>query len=181
MTKTNCTRCANGLYLQDQLCVTQCATGYKPISTRTCVFCGTSCGDSLTFTTNMTQINGQNTVFVTFSSDITINGDPNQIFGLTPSTRRRFLLAGYTVVVVDQNTIKIIIDSSVDASTFTVQINQPENIQDQFGNLPAKVRDEVIIDLSNTYTTTLETAPSGFSTYFAVLAAVCVISFLFDI
>ena len=37
------------------------------------------------------------------------------------------------------------------------------------------------MDLSNTYTTTLETAPSGFSTYFAILSIVCVISFLFDI
>ncbi len=69
----------------------------------------------------------------------------------------------------------------VDTSSFIFQINQPENIQDQFGNIAAKVRDEFVIDLSNTYTTTLETAPNGFSTYFAVLAAVCVISFLFDI
>ena len=37
------------------------------------------------------------------------------------------------------------------------------------------------MDLSNTYTTTLETAPVGFSTYMAILAAVSVISFLFDI
>ena len=37
------------------------------------------------------------------------------------------------------------------------------------------------MDLADTYTTTLETAPAGFSTYMAILAAICVISFLFDI
>ena len=58
---------------------------------------------------------------------------------------------------------------------------QPENIEDVFGNLPSKVRDNIQMDLSDTYTTTLETAPSGFSTYMAILAILSVISFLFDI
>lgn len=98
---TNCTRCSSGLYLQNQICVSQCSTGYKPTTTRDCVFCGTSCGNSLTFDTNITQINGQNTIFVTFSDNVTINGDPNTIFGLQTNSRRRLLAPGYQIVVVD--------------------------------------------------------------------------------
>lgn len=69
----------------------------------------------------------------------------------------------------------------MDASQFTVVINQPENIQDMYGNLPASVRAQVELDMANTYTTTLQTASSNFSNYFAFLAIICVISFLFDI
>lgn len=79
------------------------------------MFCGSNCGNALTFNTNITQINGQNTVFVTFSSNITLNGDPNNIFGLVPKSKRRLLANGYTVVVVDANTVKIILDNSIDA------------------------------------------------------------------
>lgn len=100
-----------------------CSEGYKPAVSRDCVFCGTSCGNSLTFETNITQINGQNTVFITFSDNITVNGDPNTIFGLQLNSRRRLLGAGYTIVVVDSKTIKIILDNSMDASSYTVRIN----------------------------------------------------------
>ena len=185
-TADNCTRCSGGLYLKSTVgCVSSCGDQYKPNTLRNCIYCGTTCGNGLDFTTNMTQINGQNTIFVTFSDTVTLNGDPNQIFSLQQKTARllirRMLGIGYQIIVVDSKTIKIVMDSSMNSTVYTVNINQPENVQDAFGNLPAKVRDSVEVDLSNTYTTTLSTAPQGFSIYFAILAAVCVISFLFDI
>ena len=142
-TRTNCTRCSSGLYLQSRVCVTQCATGYKPVVSRDCVYCGSNCGNGLTFDTNITQINGQNTVFINFSENITLNGDPNSIFGVSFTSRRRLLAAGYTIVVIDSRTIQIILDNSLNVSSYTVNINEPEKIQDIYGNLPAKVRDEV--------------------------------------
>lgn len=96
----------------------------------------------------MTQINGQNTIFVTFSDTVALNGDPNQIFSLQQRTARRVLTrrmlgTGYQIIVVDSKTIKIVMDSSMNSTSYTVNINQPENIQDMYGNLPAKVRDSV--------------------------------------
>lgn len=125
ITGTNCTRCTDGLYLQNQLCVTTCSSGYKPTITRTCSYCGSSCGDALTFNTNITQIDGQNTIFITFTNNITINGDPNTVFGLQQQTSRRLLASGYSIVVVDSKTIKIIIQDQSDASKYTVKILQP--------------------------------------------------------
>lgn len=91
------------------------------------------------------------------------------------------LQAGYQVIVVDSKTIKIIISDGADASKYVVKVVKPENINDIYGNLPKKVRAQVAIDLSNTYTTNINTAPSNFSGYFSVLAMICAVSFLFDI
>lgn len=38
-----------------------------------------------------------------------------------------------------------------------------------------------MIDLSNTYSTDISNASTGFSIYFSILAMLCVVSFLFDI
>ncbi len=99
------------------------------------MYCGTICGNGLDFSTNITQINGENTVFVTFSDSVTITGDINQVFSLQQRTARmligdnngirRILASGYKIIVVDSKTIKIIMDSSLNASSFTVNINQP--------------------------------------------------------
>ena len=125
VTKLNCTLCADGMYLQNNSCVSQCATGFKPDRTRTCLYCGSSCGSSLDFTTNITQINGQNTIFVTFNNSVTINGDPSTVFTLQQVSRRRMLQSGYQIIVVDSTTIKIIIPNNVNASQFTVKIVKP--------------------------------------------------------
>lgn len=84
-------------------------------------------------------------------------------------------------MVVNSKTIKIIISNGLDASQYIVKIVQPENIYDIYDNLPIKVRDKVMIDLSNTYTTNINTAPSSMSNYFSILAMFCVVSFWFDI
>lgn len=91
----------------------------------------------------MTQVDGQNTIFITFSDTVIINGDPNEIFALQTTSRRRLLAAGYRIIVVDSKTIKIIIDDASDSSGYTVKIVKPENIQDIYGNLPNKVRDQI--------------------------------------
>lgn len=116
------------MYLQVNSCVTSCQTSYKPTVSRVCQFCGTNCGNSLDFSTNMTQINGQNTIFVTFTDNITLTGDPNSIFSLQQRTsrmRRRFLGTGYQIIVIDSKTIKIVLDSSMNSSVYTVNIDQP--------------------------------------------------------
>lgn len=91
----------------------------------------------------MTQVDGQNTIFITFSDTITLNGDPNDIFALETVSRRRLLAAGYRIIVVDSKTIKIVIEDSSNSSSYTVKIVKPENIQDIYGNLPNKVRDQI--------------------------------------
>lgn len=91
----------------------------------------------------MTQVDGQNTIFITFSDTITLNGDPNDIFALESVSRRRLLAAGYRIIVVDSKTIKIVIEDSSNSSSYTVKIVKPENIQDIYGNLPNKVRDQI--------------------------------------
>ena len=91
----------------------------------------------------MTQVDDQNTIFITFSDTITLNGDPNDIFALESVSRRRLLAAGYRIIVVDSKTIKIVIEDSSNSSSYTVKIVKPENIQDIYGNLPNKVRDQI--------------------------------------
>ena len=76
-TASNCTLCANGLYLQNQVCVSECSSTSRPNSTRHCVYCGSTCDAPLDFSTNITNIDGQNTVYVTFNKDVDVNGDLN--------------------------------------------------------------------------------------------------------
>lgn len=118
---------------------------------------------------------------MTFSEDIVLNGNVEDIIGLEATSRRRVLAQGYRIEVVDENTIRIIIEDGGDASNYQVLILQPENLQDIYGNLPSVVRDDVEVDRSDIYSTTMENAPAGFSTYLSILAAVCVITFLFDL
>ena len=84
----------------------------------------------------------------------------------------------YRIVVIDERTIQIILVDGADASDYDVMIVNPENIQDIYGNLPSSVRAQIKVDLANTYTTD---PPKGVSIYMKVLAAICIISFLFDI
>ena len=68
------------------------------------------------------------------------------------------------------------------ASSYTLNIDHPENIQDLvYGNIPIKMRDIFTIDRSNTYSETLTSTPQDFAKYFSLLAVVCVLTFLFDI
>lgn len=76
----NCTLCSDGLYLEEKKCLSSCSKGYKPNSTRNCVFCGDKCDEGLTFETNLTYINGEANMFVNFNSDVNINGDLYKTF-----------------------------------------------------------------------------------------------------
>lgn len=85
---TNCTLCANGLYLQNLSCVSSCATGYKPTKDLMCTYCGDDCGSGLTFNTNITTVNGQANVFMNFNSGVNILGNLYDVFQVQ-TTRRR--------------------------------------------------------------------------------------------
>lgn len=52
-------------------------------------------------------------------------GDPNLIFLLVQTARRRMLAAGYTIYLVDDHTIKIVLDSSMNYNKYTLKIIQP--------------------------------------------------------
>ena len=64
----NCTSCSKGLYLNGNTCATSCPKSYKPNSQRVCVYCGDSCGEGLTYNTNVTNVNGQTSVFMNFNN-----------------------------------------------------------------------------------------------------------------
>lgn len=55
---SNCTRCSEGLYLENMVCKSSCSADYKPTANRECIYCGSTCGKYLTFKTNVTIING---------------------------------------------------------------------------------------------------------------------------
>ena len=40
-----------------------------------CIYCGDSCGEGLTFGTNITQIDGQSNLFINFNSGVNISGN----------------------------------------------------------------------------------------------------------
>lgn len=79
-TASNCSLCSGGLYLQDLACVSSCSTGYSPTTELKCNYCGDSCGDGLTFNTNVAIIDGQSNVFMNFNSGINILGDVYEVF-----------------------------------------------------------------------------------------------------
>lgn len=85
--------------MQGQSCVNKCNTGYKPVTNLTCVYCGSTCGDGLTYNTNITTIDGQSTVFLNFSSPINITGDLYNTFNVVSnnSKKRLLLSSGYTI------------------------------------------------------------------------------------
>lgn len=79
-TATNCTLCSGGLYLQDVSCVAECSQRYKPTTARMCLYCGDNCTEGLNFNTNITQIDGQQNVFMNFNSDVNILGNLYDVF-----------------------------------------------------------------------------------------------------
>lgn len=90
-TAKNCTLCAKGLYLHQEKCVEKCPKKWKPTKSRQCSNCGDLCGKGLSFTTNTTQIDGKNTIFMEWSDNITINSDIYDVISLVPKDKRRLL------------------------------------------------------------------------------------------
>lgn len=129
-----CLSCANGLYVLNGSCMSSCPTGYKPIATLNCVYCGTSCGSGLTYTTNITTANGQNSIYMNFNNDININGNLYNTFSVTSS--RRLLSSspqGYQIIVINSQTVQIIFPPGSSQTNFNVQIINPQNIVSSSG------------------------------------------------
>ena len=119
---------------------------------------------------------------MTFNNDIILNGNIEDIIGLQPTSgRRRILASGYTIVIIDSTTIQIIINDGGSASQYEVQILDPESIQDASGNFPSNLRSQIMVDIANIYSTSSSEGPDHIVIYMGFLAAVCIVSFLFDI
>ena len=71
-------------------------------------------------------------------------------------------------------------DSNVE--DFQLEILEPEKIIDENGNIPMKTRDDVVIDLKDTYQNNANSESAiDYSPYFKVMAMISIISFLFDL
>jgi hypothetical protein len=71
----NCTNCSNGKYLYNGGCLSTCPTNFKPNVNRQCISCNGTCGAGLTYTTNVTNTNGQTTVMLNFAAGVTLSGN----------------------------------------------------------------------------------------------------------
>ena len=161
--------------------MTQCPSGYMPAIDRSCAFCNTSCGAGLTYSTNVTSLNGQTSMFVNFDSTVSINGNLYDTFTVTGGAR--LLQTGalsYQIVVIDANTVQIIFPPGTSQSSYSLQITNPQNVIGPNGELPNYLSAQIAMDVSNQYSTSVSQAPSSFSTYFIFLSFICLISFLFD-
>jgi hypothetical protein len=180
----NCTSCSNGLYLSGNTCVTSCPTQYKPSANKTCVFCNTTCGAGLTYETNVTNINGQTSLFMNFNNEISISGNLYQTFAVSTTTSRLLGTSptlSYQIIMVDAQTVQIIFPPGTSFSNFNVQISNPQNIIDSNGNLPSSLSSQISIDVNNVYSDSINTAPNSFPIYFIFLGIICVVNFVFDI
>lgn len=180
---TNCTTCASGLYVLNNVCLTSCPSGYKPDSSRSCVFCDTTCGEGLTYSTNVTNIDGQTSVYMNFNGDVNINGNLYNTFAITSNGKRLLQgsIQGYQIIVIDSQTVQFIFPPGTTYSDFNVQIINPQNVLDNNGNLPAQLVSQIMVDLNNIYSSSINNAPNSFPLYFTFLAIICVISFIFDL
>lgn len=184
-TRTNCTNCTNGKYILDNTCVTSCPDKYRPSISRACVFCNNTCGSALTYTTNVTSINGQTSMFMNFNSAVDITGNLYQTFNVTSNLNKRLLQTagnpGYQIVVIDSNTVQFIFPPGTSPTQYNLQITNPQNIVGPNGQLPSTLDATATVDANNIYSTSIDSAPSAIPTYFTFLAIICVVSFLFDL
>lgn len=49
------------------------------------------------------------------------------------------------------------------------------------GELPSSLTAQIALDISNMYSSSVDSAPSSFSTYFTFLSLICLLSFIFDL
>lgn len=156
----------------------------KPNVNLVCIPCNGTCDAGLTFTTNVTTINGQTSIFMNWNSAVNISGNLYQTISVGSSTSR--LLAsgsnpGYQIVVIDANTIQIVYPPGTSADNFNVNIANPQNIVDSNGNLPSSLGSQIAIDSTELYSNSISSAPNSFPLYFTFLGVICVVSFLFDL
>lgn len=123
----NCTKCSNGLYLQDMVCVEKCSTGYAPNASLICINCGT-CTNQLTYISNTTQINGSNVVYITYNNNVTISGNLSDTMQLIPVTtrRRRMAMAVSLVPIqVDNSTFMFVLPDGANLANYQYQVLKP--------------------------------------------------------
>lgn len=183
-TATNCTSCPSGSYLYGNICVTSCPTLTKPNLNLTCIPCNGTCDGGLTFGTNITTVNGQPTIYMTFSDAVSFSGNLYQTISVGSSTGR--LLAtgsnpGYQIIVVNANTVQIVFPPGTSASNYNIKITNPLNIVSSNGNLLSNLGASVLIDSTQLYSTSISGAPNSFPLYFTFLGVICVVSFIFDL
>jgi len=100
------------------------------VSSRACTYCGNNCGSGLTYSTNVTTINGQDSLFVNFDSAVDITGNLYNTFSVTTSSARLLQSStpSYQIVVIDANTIQIIFPPGTSQSSYNFQITNPQNV-----------------------------------------------------
>jgi len=77
--------------------------------------------------------------------------------------------------------VQIVFAPGTVANDFSVQIVSPQNIVDNYGNLPSNLASNLKSDLNSIYNSNLNSASNNFPNYFMFLSIICVISFIFDI
>lgn len=131
---TQCLSCNNGLYVLNGSCLSSCPSGYKPNVTLNCAYCGSTCGQGLTYSTNLTTIGNQKAVFLNFNQEVNINGNLYNTFAVTGS--RRLLETSspaYQIVVIDSHTVQIIFPPGSTQTNFNVRIINPQNVVSNSG------------------------------------------------
>ncbi len=121
-TASNCTNCTNGRYIFNNTCVSKCPDKYKPVISRACLFCNDTCGSGLTYQTNITNINGQTSMFVNFNQGVDITGNLYSTFSVTTGGRRllQTFTPSYQIVVIDANTVQIIFPPGTSQTNFNL-------------------------------------------------------------
>ena len=100
-----------------------------PAIDRSCSFCNTSCGAGLSYTTNVTSLNGQTSMFVNFDSTVSITGNLYDTFTVTGGARLLQTSGlSYQIVVIDANTVQIIFPPGTSQSSYNLQITNPQNV-----------------------------------------------------
>lgn len=181
---SNCTKCSKGQYLFNYGCVTSCPTYYKPSSNLECVFCDTTCGEGLTYGTNITNVNGQTSMYINFNNAVNITGNIYSTISVTSSKRLLQTTStspGYQLVVVGPNTVQVVFPPGTSASTYNVQLTNPQNIVDANGNLPSSLTSSVSINGNDQYASSSSLSATSFPLFFTFLGVICVITFIFDI
>lgn len=181
---SNCTNCSNGKYLFNYGCVDTCPTKYKPNANRVCIFCNTTCGSGLTFGTNVTNVNGQTSMFINFNSAVSISGNLYNTISVNTNSKRRLQAnasnVGYQIVMIDAQTLQIVFPPGTSSTDFNIQITNPQNIVDANGNLPSSLSSTVSVSGNDQYSSS-SSSSSSFPLYFTFLAIICIITFIFDI
>lgn len=91
-------------------------------------------------------------VFMTFSNDITINGNLYNTFKLVTTSRRLLQTStaptGYQIIIIDARTVQFLLTPGTTANNINVQIINPQNVIDANGNLPSSLSSNVGVSSS---------------------------------